>query len=55
MKEPDGKGLATHPGPESCAGPGSMAGEALTRVRAGHGAFPLLHRAPPGVTLRSTP
>ena len=35
MKEPYGKGLATHPGPESCAGHGNMAGEALTRVHAG--------------------
>jgi hypothetical protein len=32
MKEPYGKGLATHPGPESCAGHGNMAGEALTRA-----------------------
>ena len=30
MKEPYGKGLATSPGPESCAGHGNMAGEALT-------------------------
>ncbi len=35
MKEPYGKGLATRPGPESCAGHGNMAGEALTRVHAG--------------------
>jgi len=35
MKEPYGKGLATHPGPESCAGHGNMAGEALTRAHAG--------------------
>ena len=30
MKEPHGKGLATRPGPESCAGHGNMTGEALT-------------------------
>jgi len=35
MKEPYGKGRATHPGPESCAGHGNMTGEALTRVHAG--------------------
>jgi len=31
MKEPYGKGPATHPGPESCAGHGNRTGEALTR------------------------
>ena len=35
MKEPYGKGLATRPDPESCAGHGNMAGEALTRAHAG--------------------
>jgi hypothetical protein len=35
MREPYGKGLATRPGPESCAGHGNMAGEALTRAHAG--------------------
>jgi RNA-directed DNA polymerase len=35
MKEPYGKGLATRPGAKSCAGHGNMAGEALTRARAG--------------------
>ena len=35
MKEPYGKGLATHPDPESCAGHGNMTGEALTRAHAG--------------------
>ena len=35
MKEPYGKGLATRPGPESFAGHGNMAGEALTRAHAG--------------------
>jgi hypothetical protein len=35
MKEPYGKGLATRPGPESCAGHGNMTGEALTGVHAG--------------------
>ena len=35
MKEPYGKGLAAHPGPESCAGHGNMAGEALTKGRTG--------------------
>jgi hypothetical protein len=35
MKEPYGQGLATHPGPESCASDGNMAGEALTGVHAG--------------------
>ena len=35
MKEPYGKGLATRPGPESCAGHGNMAGEALARAHAG--------------------
>jgi len=30
MKEPYGKGLASHPGPESCAGVREDAGEALT-------------------------
>ena len=33
MKEPYGKGLATHPGPESCAGHGNMAGEALAEPK----------------------
>jgi hypothetical protein len=32
MKEPYGKGLATRPGPESCAGHGNMTGEALARA-----------------------
>jgi len=35
MKESYGKGLATRLGPESCAGHGNMAGEALTGVHAG--------------------
>jgi hypothetical protein len=35
MKEPYGKGLATHPNPESCADHGNMTGEALTRAHAG--------------------
>lgn len=35
MKEPYGKGLATHSDPESCAGHGNMTGEALTRAHAG--------------------
>ncbi len=35
MKEPYGKGLATRPGPESCAGHGNMTGEALTRAHVG--------------------
>ncbi len=35
MKESYGKGLATHPGPESCAGGGNIAGEALTGAHAG--------------------
>jgi hypothetical protein len=35
MKEPYEKGLATHPGPESCAGHGNMTGEALTGAHAG--------------------
>jgi hypothetical protein len=35
MKEPYGKGLATRPGPESCARHGNMAGEALTGAHAG--------------------
>ena len=35
MKEPYGKGLATRPDPESCAGHGNMTGEALTRAHAG--------------------
>ena len=35
MKEPYGKGLATHPDPESCTGRGNMTGEALTRAHAG--------------------
>ena len=30
MQEPYGKGLATRPDPESCAGHGNMTGEALT-------------------------
>ena len=40
MKEPDGKGVANHSGPESCAGDGNIAGEALT------GATRASHRAP---------
>ncbi len=35
MKEPYRKGLANHLGPESCAGGGNAAGEALTGVHAG--------------------
>ena len=35
MKEPHGKGIANHSNPESCAGHGNMAGEALTRAHAG--------------------
>ncbi len=35
MKEPYGKGLATHPDPESCAGCREVTGEALTGARAG--------------------
>ncbi len=35
MKESYGKGLATRPGPESCASHGNTTGEALTRVHAG--------------------
>ncbi len=35
MKEPYGKGLVTHTDPESCAGRGNMAGEALTGAHAG--------------------
>ena len=34
-KEPYGKGLATRPSPDSCAGRGNMVGEALRRARAG--------------------
>ena len=35
MKEPDGKGTADHSNPESCAGSGNIAGEALPRAHAG--------------------
>ena len=35
MKEPHGKGVAIHPDPESCAGDGNIAGEALTGEDAG--------------------
>jgi len=35
MKEPYGKGLAIHTNPESCAGGGNTAGEALTGAHAG--------------------
>jgi hypothetical protein len=35
MKELYGEGLATHTGPESCAGVREAVGEALTGVRAG--------------------
>ena len=35
MKESHGKGLATHPGPESCASRGNTTGEALTRAHVG--------------------
>jgi hypothetical protein len=35
MKESHGKGLASHPVPESCAGGGNIAGEALTGAHAG--------------------
>jgi RNA-directed DNA polymerase len=35
MKEPDGEGVASHTGPESCEGGGDAALEALTGVRAG--------------------
>ena len=35
MKESYRKGLASHPGPESCVRAGNCTGEALTGVRAG--------------------
>ena len=35
MKEPHRKGIANHPDPESCAGGGNSAGEALTGAHAG--------------------
>ena len=35
MKEPHRKGVANHPNPESCAGGGNIAGEALTGAHAG--------------------
>ena len=35
MKEPHRKGVANHPDPESCAGGGNIAGEALTGAHAG--------------------
>jgi len=35
MKEPYGEGLASHTGPESCAGVREGAGEALTGVHTG--------------------
>ncbi len=35
MKEPHRKGVANHPDPESCAGHGNTAGEALTGAHAG--------------------
>ena len=35
MKEPYGKGVANHSNPESCAGCGNAAGEALTRAHVG--------------------
>lgn len=35
MKEPDGEGVASHPGPESCAGRREASGEALTGGSAG--------------------
>lgn len=47
MKEPYGKGPATQPDPESCAGPGKMAGEAL----AGANAVKRVIQNQPGVAL----
>ena len=35
MKEPHGKAVAKHSNPESCAGGGNIAGEALTGAHAG--------------------
>jgi len=35
MKEPHRKGVAIHPDPESCAGHGNRAGEALTGAHVG--------------------
>ena len=35
MREPYGEGLASHTGPESCAGRREVAGEALTGAHAG--------------------
>src|SRR5512143_707427 len=35
MREPHRKGVANHPDPESCAGGGNIAGEALTGAHAG--------------------
>jgi hypothetical protein len=39
MRAPYRKGRATHPEPESCAGDGNTAGEALTGAPAGHRVF----------------
>ena len=43
MRTPDIEGVATHGGPESCAGTCEGAGEALTGVRAGWAIEPRNH------------
>jgi len=43
MRESNIEGVASHDGPESCAGPREGAGEALTGVRAGRDMEPRNH------------
>jgi RNA-directed DNA polymerase len=52
MKESYVEGLAAHDGPESCAGGGDSAGEALTGVRAGWVSSREIHAPPVGGSLR---
>jgi len=54
MKEPDMEGVASHHGPESCAGDGNAAGEALTGGSAGQPLSSEIKRSgvPTGLTRR---
>jgi len=54
MKDSYSEGLASHTGPESCAGVRKDAGEALTGVRAGRVSSREIHAPPQGGLLRGT-
>jgi hypothetical protein len=52
MKESYSEGIASHTGPESCAGGREVAGEALIGVRAGRVLSREIHAPPQGGLLR---